>query len=209
MNLLNPHLFRNKPTYVAVSGGVDSVVLLHKVLATTSNVTIAHFYHNHSTTADAEIEFVTRLAADYNLDLFVKYQTDIKRDGDSLEAHWRRGRINFFKSLDSVVATGHNLDDAVEWYLFTCMRGGGKLMPFATENLVKPLLLVPKIDIVEYATKHQLTWIEDPTNVDLTRSRNRIRHNIVPEALKVNPGLYTTIKKQLYSQWFIEKSDND
>lgn len=200
--LFNPKSIGNSP-YVAVSGGVDSIVLLDYCVKQYENVTAVHYVHNHSEHSDKEVEFVTNHCSKIGVPIIIGVQTTPKPPPVSLEAHWRAGRMEFFSSLgtDCTILTGHNLDDAVEWYIFTCLTGEGHYMPYRYKNVIRPLLLTTKSSLVSYATEHNLDWLEDPTNLDLCRARNRIRHDIMPSALIVNPGLYTVVKKRLKEKY--------
>lgn len=186
--------FRTLPAdiYVGFSGGVDSVALVHSILSRGKRPILA-FYHHGNDFADVEFEFAQSFSKTYSLQLIVEHcHTPVV---GSKEDFWRRGRQDFFQSLDSTVAVGQHLDDATEWYLFTALRGHGEVYSYQTNNVVKPLILYSKEDITGYATHHNLKWLEDPTNNDSNfASRNRIRHNILPECIKVNPGFRTTIK---------------
>ena len=115
----------------------------------------------------------------------------------SKEEDWRTARYKFFTSLDELVCTGHTLDDMVEWYLFTSLMGEGRYMEYAHSNVVRPFICTKKSDILEYAIKHNISWLEDPSNKDANfAARNRIRYEILPAALKVNPGLYKTVSNR-------------
>ena len=201
-HIFNPKSIGSAP-YVAVSGGVDSIALLDFCIKQYNNVTAIHYIHNHSAHAEKEAEFVANHCSALGVPLIVGIQNTPKPPPVSLEAYWRTGRMEFFSSFESTntILTGHNLDDAVEWYLFTCLTGEGHHMPFRYKNVIRPLLLTPKSALVKYAIDNDLIWLDDPTNLDLHRPRNRIRHDIVPSALIVNPGLYTVVKKRLKEKY--------
>ncbi len=202
MNFFNPHLFKRSPVvYVAVSGGVDSVVLLDKAVRDCVRVEIVHYVHD-SEYSSIEYDFVAKLANTYNLPLHVAVQKEEELSGRSIEEYWRSGRMDFLRSFDDSVLTGHTLDDAVEWYLMTCLTGEGHYMQFRQNNLFKPLLLTPKSDVVAYAKRKRLRWIDDPSNEDITRRRNHIRHKLLPIAVDINPGLKKCVKNRLYEKYF-------
>jgi tRNA(Ile)-lysidine synthase len=94
------------------------------------------------------------------------------------------------------VVTGHHLGDAIETWIFTSLHGDSKLIPYSRGNVIRPFLITPKEEIRSWASRRNLTWIEDESNIDPRYMRNRIRMHIVPEALKVNPGLGTVIRKK-------------
>ena len=91
--------------------------------------------------------------------------------------------------------TCHHLDDCVETYLFSCLRGFQSVIPYSRGNVIRPFLLNEKSVFEKWCKQKVVPFIQDQSNDCLDYSRNRIRHNIVPEALKVNPGLKTVVKK--------------
>lgn len=181
--------------YVACSGGVDSVAAA-AILNEWRNVTLLHFSHiDHAHTH--ELETVSELAYQLKVPLITSYQTQTQTTGNS-EAQWRDARYNWFHSLDMPVATGHNLNDAVEWYMMTCLRGRGEFMPHRNRNVVRPFLLTEKSSLVDYCRYRNLTWWEDPGNHSPEFSlRSRVRQNLVPTALDCEPGLKNMVKRRL------------
>ena len=196
--------FRRLPDTLAIafSGGVDSVVLLHTALQLGRSVTLLHFHHGGDY-ADRELVFADRIASKYDLPMIVQHRSDLKA---SSEHDWRRARIKFFQEYQGIVATGHHLNDAAEWYLMSCIRNTGCIMPYSTGNLIKPLIITAKQDIIGYAQKHNLEHLEDPTNRDPEfNSRNRVRNNIMPEVLEINPGFMTMIKNRIVEVNYLQK----
>lgn len=181
--------------YVACSGGVDSVAAA-AILSEWRDVTLCHFGHaDHASKEERKV--VELLAKDLSLPLIVK-DSDKEQPKGNKEHLWREDRYEWFRSLDGYVVTGHTLDDAVEWYLLSCFRGRGEFMPYAHKNVIRPFLLTKKEKLIEYAMSRNLLWWEDPTNRDSEFNvRNRIRNNIIPEALKCQPGLYSTVKRKI------------
>lgn len=189
-----------KHLYVAFSGGVDSCVLAHLAQSKGIEVTLLHYHHGNAL-ADLELSFTEAYARQVGLPLIVERCTQPVQG--SREKFWRDSRYAFFKSVGGTVAVGANLDDAVEWYLLTSLRGRGEFMPYSHANVVRPLLLVEKAKILAYAAHHGLQWFEDPNNADADfTARNKIRHEILPKCLEVNPGLYSTVKKKIFDREF-------
>lgn len=175
---------------VAVSGGLDSLVALHW-LNQRRDVVAVHYIHD-SEFAATEHEFVQKFCSEFNIVLITAKQTPSSQSGLSREEYWRNGRYEFFKSVPMPVCTGHTLDDAVEWYLFTSLHGQGRYMEYSHANVVRPFLTTKKSDFRAHADKYALKWLEDESNSDVDFAvRNRIRHDILPLALQVNPGLLT------------------
>lgn len=180
---------------VAVSGGVDSVAALH-FLSRNHNVTIVHVDHNEGN-SDTSAAFVRALAQKYECPSITKRITSTRPTGVSPEEFWRNERYNLFHQIPQTVVTAHTLDDCVETWLWSSLHGNSKLIHFTNDNVVRPFLATRKQDFVEYAIRHQLSWVEDESNNDLSLTRNYIRKELMPHALRVNPGLYKTILKKV------------
>lgn len=179
---------------VAFSGGVDSVAVADFLLNGGRDVTLAFFHHGTPTSTAAE-EFVTGFARRRGVPLSVGRITGERPRGDSPEEHWRKERYRFLGIFESPVVTAHHLDDAVETWIFNSLHGKPRLIPPVNGNVIRPFLITPKSEMVGWCTRRGLTWVEDESNVDVRYARNRIRHRIVPEALHVNPGLNTVVRK--------------
>ena len=189
---------------VAFSGGVDSVALTEYLISKKFNVVLFYFDH-HDVNSEKERAFVLKYAHDRGLTLVCGQSVREKPVEESKEEFWRKQRYDFLHNQKMQIATGHTLNDVVEWYLFTCMHGEGHIMPYQNKNVIRPLLLTPKEDLIKYCVNHHIAWCEDASNVDVTfAARNRIRHNILPEATKINPGLFKVIKKKLMNKWRIQ-----
>ena len=181
--------------YVACSGGVDSVATA-AVLSEWRTVTLLHFSHaDHA--HKYELETVSNLAHELGVQLVTTVQLEEQTNGNK-EEKWRDARYSWFHSFDTAVATGHTLDDAVEWYLMTCLRGRGEYMPHRNRNVFRPFLLTEKYKLEEYCRYRGLSWWEDPGNhlVDFSL-RSRVRNRLVPEALACEPGLKNMVKRRL------------
>jgi len=183
---------------VACSGGVDSIAIVNFLLEGRRKVDLAYFNHDTAHSRDAE-KFVKKFAAKNKLTLTVGRVKGTK-GRRSLEEFWRDERYKFLESLGSRhIITCHHLDDVVETWLFTSFHGDPKLIPHRRgDKIYRPFLMTEKSSILNYANRKNLEWIEDPSN-RMTKNimRNHIRHNIVPQVLKVNPGIRKTIRKKL------------
>jgi len=171
---------------VALSGGVDSVVLLHK-LKDRPGVRALHVHHGLSANADAWASFCRRLCRDWNVPLTVR-KVKVKRSGKGLEAAAREARYAAFRAIDADIALAHNLDDQAETVLMNLLRGAGLRgasgMPaeaaLGNRRLVRPLLGLSREQILRYARAHKLEWIEDDSNTDDALTRNFIRLRVGP-----------------------------
>lgn len=180
---------------IAVSGGVDSVVCLD-FLAQKHNVSIIHI--NHGTPyAESAQAFVTNLASNYGCPLSIHSIDPNVPKGVSSEQWWRHGRYEVFHSYDRPIITCHQLDDCVETWIWTCMRGAGKIIPFNHKNVVRPFRLNKRETFDARRDRLDLPWIEDPSNADVSYTRNFIRAELVERCLVVNPGLYTTVARKV------------
>ena len=115
----------------------------------------------------------------------------------SREEFWRNERYNFLSSLYKLgpVITGHHLDDCVETYLHSAITGTPKVIPSTRNNVVRPFLTTRKSEFVEWCNRKNIAWCQDLSNDDTSYTRNYIRKELMPHALKVNPGLHTMVKK--------------
>lgn len=178
---------RGKRVLVALSGGVDSVVLLH-LLRAHPGITALHVHHGLSPNADAWAKFCARLCADWNVPLTVR-KVKVSKSGKGLEAAARESRYREFSKVKAdVVALAHHLDDQAETVLMNLLRGAGVrgargMQPksrFEGKVLARPLLEVARKTIEEYARRHELRWIEDESNADEALTRNFVRRRLAP-----------------------------
>lgn len=196
------HVVKKLPhtLYVACSGGIDSMVLLHHCIKNRRDVKIAHFHHG-TEFGEKGFEFVSAFAKEWGIQMETAFIQESPKKQGSKEHFWREHRYNFFHSLDAPVATGHHLNDAVEWYWITCLRGEGHFMSFQNRNVFRPLLITRKEKILEYAKEHKVPFIDDPSNFDTSAAlRNDIRHNLMPELLRINPGMMTVVRNKLLAK---------
>lgn len=179
---------------VAFSGGVDSVAVTDFLLNGKRDVHLAFFHHGTKTSDEAE-KFVKEFSRQRSLTLTIGRISNEKPPGDSMEEYWRKERYRFLSMYDCPVVTAHHLDDAVESWIFNSLHGKPHTIPYSNRNVVRPFLVTPKSELIDWCTRRGLSWVEDTSNSDIAYMRNLIRHRIVPEALKVNPGLRTVVKK--------------
>lgn len=186
---------------VAFSGGVDSCAAVD-FLSRNHEVSCAFFNHgtNHSKLAE---KFVIEFCKQRDLPLVVGYTCATKQADQSWEEYWRIERYRFLHCVKGTVVTAHHLDDCVESYIFNMLNGKQKTIPFSKRNVVRPFLTTPKAEFVRWCVKHDVRWIEDESNANTDFMRNFIRHELLPKALVVNPGLPKVVKK------FVEKEYSD
>ncbi len=173
-----------KRIVVGLSGGVDSVVLLH-ALSQRTKVAAAHIHHGLSPNADRWAQFCRRLCKRLGVPLTVRRVKVAKRSEDGA----RTARYGALRKLKfDVLVLAHQLDDQAETVLMSLLRGAGPrgargMRPraqFDGRVLLRPLLDVSREAIVAYAREHKLEWIEDESNASDAFTRNFIRLRIAP-----------------------------
>lgn len=170
---------------LAVSGGVDSMVLLD-VLRQRDDIrlVVAHLDHGIRPDSNIDRQLVQEVANKHGL-VFV--YDEVKLGGEASEAAARKARYRFLRRVQQAtgadaIITAHHQDDLIETAILNLMRGTGRkgLSSLASDkNLRRPLLHLPKSQLKAYAKKHNLTWREDTTNQDDKYRRNYIRQHIV------------------------------
>lgn len=171
-----------KEMLVAVSGGVDSIVLLDMLAKRSdANLTVAHFDHGIRDDSAADARFVQALADHYSLPFVVKREELGQSASEDLA---RRRRYEFLRGeatkRNAAIVTAHHLDDVIETIAINIVRGTGwrGLAVMNTQGIERPLLNMTKEQIRQYALDHRLEWVEDHTNASDRYLRNRIRRTI-------------------------------
>lgn len=175
---------------VGLSGGCDSVVLLHVVanLDLGGRVRAVHVHHGLSANADRWAAFCTDYCRDLGIDLLVERVTVDRRSGHGLEAAAREARYRAFaQAAGEWLLLGHHRGDQAETLLFNLLRGtgvaGAAAIPAERRGqqprILRPLLDVPRADIEAYARHRRLDWVDDESNRDTGLSRNFLRHQVL------------------------------
>ena len=197
-----------KPLVLAVSGGVDSLVLTHALKGFELKLIVAHLDHALRAISAQQAEALGRMMSDWGLP-FISRRMDVNAFSEQeklgIEEAARLCRYRFLYDVArahdaQAIVLGHNADDQVETVLMHFMRGSGMagltgMAPFTvlkqfdpTLPLLRPLLGIHRCDIESYAKAHSLTPLEDESNHQVVYYRNRLRHQIIPELEKLNPG---------------------
>lgn len=182
---------------VAVSGGVDSVVLLDMLVnghidMPDAEFVVAHFDHGIRENSSDDAKLVAELAERYGL--LVEIERAELGD-DASEEKAREERYKFLqksrkKHGATHIITAHHQDDMVETAIFNISRGTGwrGLSSLkSTDGVLRPLLHLKKEDLYSHARRHGLNWSEDVTNLDETYSRNYVRRSLIPKASSADP----------------------
>lgn len=178
--------------WVALSGGLDSVVLLDALaqLDLPAPVHALHINHQISPNADDWQQHCAHLCEKLGV-VFQPEKVDVARAGRGLEDAAREARYKAFKhyvGADDVLLTGHHANDQAETLLLRLMRGTGprglaamaRRRPLGVAQLLRPLLDFTRAELEEYALARNLTWVEDESNADIHYDRNFIRRDIMP-----------------------------
>lgn len=189
---------------VAVSGGVDSVVLLHTLCQLRDrydiNLRVAHLNHQIRLESADDAEFVRRLCALWQVPCHiasVAVPVLARKHRQSLEMAGRHARRELFLDLAathecSLVALAHHRDDQVETFMMRLVRGSGQagLAAMARCEGVwwRPLLECTRAQVLAYARQQKLEWVEDSSNRDPVYLRNRMRHQVLPLLRELNPA---------------------
>jgi tRNA(Ile)-lysidine synthase len=179
---------------VAVSGGADSVALLHILHRLWSDLVVLHVNHRlRGEESDGDEAFVRELAESRGLEIVVEHAIP---GAGNLEQEARRARRAFFLGCGlKRIALGHTRSDQAETVLFRLLRGSGLTglagMRYVTdEGFIRPLLTTSREEVRRWAREEGLTWREDSSNADLAFSRNRLRHETLPELARAyNPNV--------------------
>ncbi|MUP46183.1 tRNA lysidine(34) synthetase TilS [Gramella sp. BOM4] len=198
----------NSKILLAVSGGVDSVVLAHLCRDTKLDFSIAHCNFNlRGEESDEDESFVVDLADSLEVEVFTESfdtLTYAEERGISVQMAARDLRYEWFEELCAslhfdYIITGHHANDNLETFLINLIRGTGPegLTGIKRENkkVIRPLLDFTREEIEDFARKNGYKWREDSSNHSDKYMRNKIRHQIVPVMQEINPQLLDSFAK--------------
>ena len=198
------------PVLVGLSGGRDSTVLLHllsSLRARLENVNICAIHVNHGIheKSDEWAQSCQQLCDTLNITLKVS-RHQLENVKSNREARYRKLRYQVFRDYlpkNGLLVTAHHQGDQAETILFNLFRGAGlrglgamkQCMAFGEGKHVRPLLAVPHQLVCDYAQRHGLSWIDDPSNEDIELDRNYIRHRIMPVIARRWPVVEASISR--------------
>jgi tRNA(Ile)-lysidine synthase len=197
-------------TLLAVSGGIDSMVLVQLFSQTGLPFEIAHCnFQLRASESEGDQQLVENRANDYQVVCHTKrFATEeyAKKHGISIQMAARSLRRAWFDELIEtekidLIATAHHLNDSLETILFNLAKGTGisglrGILP-KSEKYIRPLMFASREMIFDYAQINQIVWREDKSNSAIKYHRNLIRHKIVPELKNINPSLEATFSVSL------------
>ena len=164
------------------------------------DVRVLHFDHGTAHAAEARA-FLEGYCQASGISMVVSSLQRERGTGESLEEYWRSERIRFFKEQagHGPIVTAHHLDDAIEWWIFTSLHGDSRVMPIENRDtgVIRPFLATEKLELVDWCKRKGVPFVEDPSNKSRDYMRNCVRHDIMPHALRVNPGLKKVVRKKL------------
>lgn len=190
---------KSEPIVVALSGGIDSMVLFDIISKLNTKVIIAHVNHNKRIESKEEYKYIEKMAKERNIP-FEGYS--ITNTSDNFHHESRLQRYDFFRAIaqkyqSSKIAVAHHLDDQVETVLMRIVRGtsfsgysGIKEIRYDRNvSIIRPLMDIKKECIIEYAKSNNIQYFEDASNSEDIYTRNRFRNKIIPLLKEENPNL--------------------
>lgn len=197
-----------KKLLIAISGGIDSVVLTHLLHKLNYNITLAHCnFKLRETESDLDEEFVKKLGNKLTIKTFTTFfntKEYAKKNKVSIQIAARELRYNWFTALVDqynfdYILTAHHADDNIETFLINLIRGTGLKgltgIPKHNKNIIRPLLIFSREQINEYAKNNNIKWREDVSNQETKYIRNKLRNEVVPKLKEINPNLLNNFIK--------------
>lgn len=191
---------------VAVSGGVDSMVLLSLINQLDCQIGVAHVnYHLRGEDSIQDQALVEKWCNDSEVSFHLREVSPEEYDiGESIQMVARTIRYQFFSRLKdqfgyTKIATAHNANDNLETVLLNLTKGTGifgltGIAPILENYIVRPILFASKDEIYDYAKSNDIAWREDVSNAKNDYQRNQIRNLVLPELKKINPNLESTFQ---------------
>jgi tRNA(Ile)-lysidine synthase len=187
---------------LAVSGGIDSMVMIHLFQACKFDISVAHAnFQLRGGESDGDEQFVKDYCMLHSIQFFTRRFNTIEyaaKNSLSTQMAARELRYGWFDELIRVnhfnfVATAHHLNDSIETSLLSFVRGssveGLDGIAAKNGNIIRPLLFATRIQIATYAQQNKIAWREDSSNASDDYQRNFIRHKVVPLLKELNPSL--------------------
>ena len=195
---------------LGISGGADSVCLMHLLLELDYNFELAHCNFNlRGDESDEDEIFVRKLAKEYQLELHVKHfdtQNYANENKVSVQMAARDLRYAWFYDLllsenAKYIAIAHHANDDIETFFINLVRGSGLKgllgIKAKTDSIVRPLMAVSRAEIEQFLKKNDISFREDSSNTSLKYLRNKIRHELIPLLTEMNPSIQKTISDEI------------
>jgi tRNA(Ile)-lysidine synthase len=214
---------KEHPVLVALSGGADSMALLHVFMESGYKCQAAHCnFHLRDEESDEDEKFVVNYCLGRNIPLHVRHfytKEEAAKRGVSVEMAARELRYSWFWELMDKenfywLATGHHGDDMIETFFLNLARGTGlrglKGMQFRSGQLIRPMLTLRRTQIEQYCYEQGIPFRTDSSNTDTAFQRNNIRHNVLPVMNLLNPSFFNTMMhnfRNLEEAWQIVEKE--
>lgn len=200
----------NQTILLAVSGGIDSMILCDLFLKSNFKFAIAHCnFHLREEESNRDERFVREYAQKNNIKIHVKdfdTYSYMKEKGKSMQVSAREMRYSWFNELlkeegYSYIATGHHIDDSIETFFMNILRGTGIAglhgILQKVNLVIHPLLFTGRAEIVNYQKENKLEFVEDSSNATTKYTRNKIRHELIPLVKEIAPNFDKIISKEI------------
>lgn len=214
----NFSFLQNKKLLLAISGGIDSIVLFDLLRQCHNQISIAHCnFQLRGIESDGDQKFVEEMAASCHIRCHIAvFETEIlaKNMGMSIQMTARELRYHWFNELLEIekydfIVTAHQADDNIETFFINLLRGTGLDglvgIPEVHDKVLRPLLPFGREEIEVYAESNRLVWREDSSNVSTKYLRNQIRHDLVPILKSIRPDFMHSFQM---SQSFLREAND-
>ncbi|UOF94282.1 MAG: tRNA lysidine(34) synthetase TilS [Bacteroides sp.] len=226
-NLKKYHLYNKYYKFLlAVSGGIDSMTMLHCFSSMKIKFSIIHCnFQLRKEESDRDMNFIKNYSIKNNITCYINnFNTKeySKKNKISIQMSARYLRYSWFKTIAlkynyNYIAIAHHNNDLLETFLINIIRGTGidglTGIKYMNKNIIRPMIYCTKNEIIEYAIKHKIQYMNDSSNFSNAYSRNNIRNNVIPILKKINPSLENTISsictRMEYTKETIKKMNND
>ena len=205
---INFPFLKEKKLLLAVSGGIDSMVLVYLFKQLQFDFAVAHCnFQLRDNESNGDEDFVKSICDSLSIPIFVQkfdtkqFAADYKL---SIQLAARKLRYDWFYELlekedCDYILTAHHLDDSLETFLINFSRGTGldglTGIPNQNDRIIRPLLLFSRNDIENFAKENAIQWREDSSNASDKYLRNKLRHDVIPVLKELNPNLLTSFEK--------------
>jgi tRNA(Ile)-lysidine synthase len=207
---------KGKKLLLAVSGGLDSMVLLHLFQQLDYEIMVLHCnFQLRGLESFGDQQFIQEYTGQQNIPLsFTQFDTETFAKDYKLSTQLAARELRyswFYEQLEiqegDYILTAHHADDNLETFFINLSRGTGldglTGIPAQNDTVIRPLLLFTRKEIEEYATKQDLKWREDSSNASDKYLRNKIRHHLIPILKELNPNFMSSFEK---TQGYLQES---
>lgn len=209
---------KNEHLLLAISGGLDSVVLAHLLSQNKFQFSLAHMnFQLRGEDSNKDEEFVNALAKQLGVEVYLK-RVEIDKNAGSTQIRARELRYAWFNELiekhsfDKIL-TAHHANDLLETALLNLSRGTGikglrSILPLQN-GIARPLLFAEKLELKQFAKENSIKWREDISNASDSYTRNKIRQHVIPKLLELNPNLISGFQQSALRLRATEEAWND